>query len=47
MSNREIKKYDKRNNLIYYKNLFGYERWMKYDKKDSYNKLNYFFYHIF
>ena len=35
MSNREIKKYDEKNNLIYFKNLFGYERWIEYNENNK------------
>ncbi len=31
----EIKRYDDRGNLIYYKNLAGYESWREYDENDN------------
>ena len=39
MSNKEIKEYDKNNNLIYHKYSSGYEYWYKYD--DNNNKIHY------
>jgi len=45
MSNKEIKEYDKNNNLIYFKNQNGSEFWQEYDEnnncihyKDSYGE---------
>jgi len=35
MSNKEIKEYDKNNNLVYYKGSFGLEFWYKYDKNSN------------
>jgi len=35
MSNKEIKEYDKNNNLIYFKDSKGYESWKKYDKNNN------------
>ncbi len=31
----KIKEYDKNNNLIYYKNTSGFERWYKYDENNN------------
>ncbi len=41
----EIKKYDKNNNLIYFKNSKGSEYWMGYDKNNNkiHNKTSYGF----
>ncbi len=36
MSNKEIKKYDDRGNLIYWRWSSGYESWKKYDENNSY-----------
>ena len=35
MSNKEIKEYDKNNNLIYYKDSSGYEYWREYDENNN------------
>jgi len=35
MSNKEIKKFDKNNNLIYRKNSYGFEYWQEYDEKSN------------
>ena len=35
MSNKEIKEYDKNNNLIYFKNQNGSEFWQEYDEKGN------------
>jgi len=32
---KEIKEYDKNNNLIYFKNTKGYESWKKFDKNKN------------
>ena len=39
MSEKVMKEYDKNNNLIYFKNIFGFERWYKYDENN--NKIHY------
>jgi len=35
MSNKEIKEYDKNNNLIYFKNQNGSEFWQEYDENNN------------
>ena len=35
MNNKEIKKYDKNNNCIYWKNSNGFECWYKYNENNN------------
>ena len=32
MNNKEIRKYDEYNRIIYYKDVYDYEFWYKYDE---------------